>query len=358
MRILSNHEFHFGRFSLSRSTIYDIAQRAEVSPSTVSRALQDHPRIGVKTRARIQALAEEMGYIPSAIARGLTTNRSRVLGVIAHRIEDPFLIEVLRGIEDTLHASGYSLFLAASHHDPEREREVMHAMSERRVDGIIISSSHVNLKRLHQLDKYGVPSVLINNQAMWKPDTHSVCHDEIYAMNQLLQHVMDLGHQQIAYLGNSRGGRTNAERLQGYKEALNQAELKPNKAYISNGQNGMPQGGAQGMRNLLELKERPTALVCYNDMMAIGAIQTIHQAGLRVPEDISVTGFDNIDLAAYTTPPLTTFHQPRYELGQQAATMMLNALNEERTSVQPQVSILRGELIVRQSTTSPIKREK
>lgn len=128
-------------------------------------------------------------------------------------------------------------------------------------------------------------------------------------------------------------------------------EIDP--AHIAFGETGMPEGGAQGMRKLLDLEKMPTAVVCYNDMMAVGAIQAAHQADLRVPEDISVTGFDNIDLAAYINPPLTTFHQPRYELGQQAANMMLRVLNGDKRSQQPDVVVLRGELIVRASTAVP-----
>jgi DNA-binding LacI/PurR family transcriptional regulator len=294
-----------------------------------------------------------MGYVPSAVARGLKTSRSNVLGVIVHRIEDPFLTELLRGIEDTLHGSGYSLFLAASQKDPEREREVVQAMSERRVDGVILSSSRFSLKSLHQLDHYGIPSVLINNQAKWEPDRYSIYHNEVYAMNQILEHVIDLGHKRIAFLGNSRGGRTTAERQQGFEESLDQTGMEIAPDYIAFGETGIPEGGAQGMRKLLKLEKMPTAVVCHNDMMAIGAIQAVHQAGLRVPEDISVTGFDNIDLAAYINPPLTTFHQPRYELGQQAANMMLRVLNGDKGSQQPDVVVLRGKLIERASTAVP-----
>ena len=342
---------------MSRSTIYDIAKKAGVSPSTVSRALQDHPRIGIKTKTRVQKLANEMGYVPSAAARSLSTNRSRVLGVIVHRLEDPYLTEVLKGIEDTLQSSGYSLFLAATQRIPDRERETMRAMSERRVDGVIISSSHIGMKRLRQLDLYGIPSVLINNQEIFEPDTYSVYNDELFAMDKVMQHLTDLGHKKIAYLGSSSAGRTNSKRQQGYEAGLQQAELPVRQEYIFNCTNSQSQAGAQGMQHLLSLDELATAVVCYNDMMAIGAIQTIHQAGLSVPDDISVIGFDNIDLAAYITPPLTTFHQPRYELGQQAAKMMLHTLNEGATSAQPHVSILRGELVVRQSTTAPQGRE-
>ncbi|MCB8945112.1 MAG: LacI family DNA-binding transcriptional regulator, partial [Ardenticatenaceae bacterium] len=312
---------------MARLTIYDIAKEAKVSPSTVSRALQDHPRIGAETKTRIQTLAKEMGFVPSAVARGLKTNRSHVLGVIVHRLEDPYLTDVLRGIEDTLHESDYSLFLAATQRIPRREQKVMQAMSERRVDGVIISSSHMNLERLRQLTHHDIPSVLINNQELLEPDTYSIYNDDVYAMNQLLQHVIGLGHKRIAYLGSPRAGRTNAERQRGYEDALHQAGQEFRPEYIANCENGRPQGGAQGMQQLLALSEIPTAVICYNDMIAIGAIQTIHQAGLSVPEDISLTGFDNVELSAYTTPPLTTFHQPRYELGQQAAKMILNALD-------------------------------
>ncbi|MCA9916445.1 MAG: LacI family DNA-binding transcriptional regulator [Anaerolineales bacterium] len=342
---------------MSRSTIYDIAEKAGVAPSTVSRALQDHPRIGIKTKTRVQKLANEMGYVPSAAARSLSTNRSRVLGVIVHRLEDPYLTEVLKGIEDTLQSSRYSLLLAATQRIPEREKETMRAMSERRVDGIIIGSSHIGMKRLRQLDNYGIPSVLINNQEMLEPDTYLVYNDELYAMDKIVQHLSSIGHERIAYLGSSSAGRTNAKRQQGYEVGMRQAGLSVRQEYDLNCVNSQPQAGAQGMRQLLNLEELPTAVVCYNDMMAIGAMQAIHQAGLHVPDDISVTGFDNIDLAGYITPPLTTFHQPRYELGQQAAKMMLYALNEEEATAQPQVSILRGELIVRQSTSPPLKKK-
>jgi DNA-binding LacI/PurR family transcriptional regulator len=334
-------------------TIKDIARAAGVSHTTVSRALHQHPAISADTIARIKQLADELGYVPSAAARGLKTKRSHVLGVLVRRIVDPFFAEVLHGIEDALHAAGYSLFLAVSHRDPEREREIMQAMGERRVDGVIISSSQISPEQLRQLDHFGVPFVLINNQALDEPDIYSVYHDDAYGSSQILQHLLELGHQRIAYLGNARGGRTNVERLQGYKFALQEAGLEIEPDFITEGPNGLPEGGALAMQKLLILRERPTAVVCYNDMMAIGAIQAIQQAGLHVPDDISVTGFDDIELAPYITPPLTTFHQPKYELGYEAATMMLRVLNQ---NVEPDISdvlVLRGELVVRDSTAVP-----
>lgn len=334
-------------------TIKDIAKAAGVSHTTVSRALNDNPAISKETVERIKSLAEELGYVPSAAARGLKTNRSHVLGVIVHRMEDPFLSEVLRGIEDTLNTSEYSLFLAATNRDPEREQRVIQAMIERRVDGIIFSSLHIGVQQLHYLNQFGIPFVLINNQTMQDPDVYLVYHQDVEATRQLTAYLVRLGHRKIAYLGSIRSGRTNVKRQQGYEEALKVSSLPVRPEYITTATSGKPEGGMEGMKYFLALSDPPTAVVCYNDMMAIGAIQAIQQAGLRVPQDISVTGFDDIELATYITPPLTTFHQPRYQLGQEAANMILRVLNEDNGSQQANTVVLQGELVERQSTTTP-----
>nr|NIP23030.1 LacI family transcriptional regulator [Phycisphaerae bacterium]NIR62402.1 LacI family transcriptional regulator [candidate division Zixibacteria bacterium]NIU12624.1 LacI family transcriptional regulator [candidate division Zixibacteria bacterium]NIW43407.1 LacI family DNA-binding transcriptional regulator [Gammaproteobacteria bacterium]NIX26845.1 LacI family DNA-binding transcriptional regulator [Phycisphaerae bacterium] len=178
-------------------TIKDIARAAGVSHTTVSRALREHPAISDKTTHRIKQLAAELGYVPSAAARGLKTSRSQVLGVIVRRIVDPFFAEVLQGIEDVLHAAGYSLFLAASHRDEAREQKVLQAMGERRVDGVIISSAQIRLEQLRQLNRFNIPFVLINNQALDKPDIYSVYHDDEYGSRELVQYLLDLGHKRI-----------------------------------------------------------------------------------------------------------------------------------------------------------------
>lgn len=336
-------------------TIKDIAEVAGVSHTTVSRALRGNPRISDDTINRIQQIANELGYVPNTVARGLKTSRSHVLGVIVRRIVDPFFSEVLQGIEDVLHEAGYSLFLAASHRNPVREREIMQALGERRVDGVIISSTQIQPEHIRHLDRFHIPLILINNQAIDEPDIHSVYHDDLFGSLQVMRHLIELGHTRIAYLGNERGGKTNVERLQGYQKALLQAGLNAVSDYVVVGPDGQPEGGAHGMEKILQLMPRPTAVFCYNDLMAIGAIQIVQQAGLSVPDDISITGFDNIELAAYVSPSLTTLHQPKYELGQEAALMMLRVLASKNTAVsaQPTVIRLRGELVVRHSTARP-----
>lgn len=343
-------------------TIKDIAEIAKVSHTTVSRALRGHPRISSETIERIQTIADELGYVPNTVARGLKTSRSRVLGVIVRRIDDPFFSQVLQGIEDVLHDAGYSLFVSASQRNPGREREIIQTMGERRVDGVIISSTQVQSEHIRQLDQFNVPMVLINNQAIDMPDIHSVYHDDVFGGQQLAHHLIALGHQHIAFLGNERGGKTNAERLQGYQEAMSQAGLNIHDGDIVVASNGLPDGGAEGMKKILALFPRPTAVFCYNDLVAIGATQAAQQSGYRVPEDISITGFDDIELAAYMSPSLTTFHQPKYELGYEAAQMMLSVLEDVemggtelgKTAVShpPKVIMLRGELIQRRSTAA------
>jgi DNA-binding LacI/PurR family transcriptional regulator len=336
-------------------TIKDIARSAGVSHTTVSRALRGHSAISPGTVSRIQQIADDLGYVPNTVARGLKTKRSGVLGVIVRRIVDPFFSEVLNGIEEVLHGQGYGLFLAASNRDSEREEAIVRLMSARRVDGVIICSTQVSEAHRWQLEGFGVPTVLINNQAS-EEVIHSVYHDDAYGSGRLTRHLLELGHERIAYIGNARAGRTTEERLRGFEQEMSGAGLAVEPEYVVEGMNGLAAGGANGAEQLLELARQPTGIVCYNDVMAIGAIQMLGKVGLRVPHDCSVTGFDNIELAAYVSPPLTTFNQPKYELGCQAARMMLDLLNRQgagEPAHQSDVVILRGELTVRDSTAPP-----
>lgn len=334
-------------------TLKDVAKVAGVSHSTVSRALHGNPMIPPATTARIRKIADELGYVPNTVASGLRRTHSKVLGVLVRRIDDAFLAEVLQGIEDVLYAEGYGLFLATSHRDPEREKAIFRSMSERRVDGVIVCSTDVDEEHLRQLSEFGVPAVLINNQAATEM-AHSVSHDDVAGGLALTRHLIELGHSRIAYLGHSRTGRITQDRLEGYKRALSQSGLEFCPEYVAAGPKGTAEGGAIGMSKLLVIEVRPTAVVCFNDIMAIGGMHALQQAGLRVPADCSVTGFDNIPLSQYVNPPLTTFHQPRYELGTEAAEMMLRLLSrKEKRLDSAEIISLRGQLVVRASTASP-----
>jgi DNA-binding LacI/PurR family transcriptional regulator len=336
-------------------TIKDIAKIAGVSHTTVSRALHDSPVIAPNTINRIKKIANEQGYLPSAVARGLKTRQSRALGVIVSSIADPFWGEVLQGIDDTLHIAGYSLIVAASRRDKQREKEIVRAMGERRVDGVILCSPPFSAEHGRSLQEYGLPIVVVNNQSA-EDFRYSIYNDNEYGVRQVVRHLVDLGHQRIAFLGNRQGGRTTMERENGFRAEMHAAGLPIQKAYMCLGPESTPQGGYAGVQHLIAMSERPTAIICYNDHMATGVYSALYHAGLRVPQDISVVGFDNIVISAYLTPPLTTFRQPMYHLGTEAVKLLLCMLEQHDTDEPPPIpqSIrLRGELLVRASTMQP-----
>jgi DNA-binding LacI/PurR family transcriptional regulator len=336
-------------------TIKDIAKKAKVSHSTVSRALNGNSLIPENTAERIRRIAFEMGYFPSAAARSLKTNRSQVLGVILSSVEDPFFSEILQGIEEVAQKNGYSLFIAASQHDPVREQAIVQVMSEHRVDGVIICSTSFKAEQRRQFLAYGVPIVVVNNQAA-DDYRYSIYHDDIDGSRQVTRHLLGLGHQRIAYLGNSLSGRTTLERLTGFQQAMEAAGLDIPSGYIHEIAGGGPEHGLAGVEHFLTLIDRPSALVCFNDLMAIGVLKGLQMAGVHVPAEFSVTGFDNIVLAAYTNPPLTTFDQPKRYIGAESARLVLERLNAPvsgDTAGQPIVRRLKGSLLIRETTAKP-----
>jgi DNA-binding LacI/PurR family transcriptional regulator len=297
-----------------------------------------------------------MGYVPSATARGLKTRRTRALGVIVSNIDDPFWSEVLQGIDSILHPAGYSLFVAATHRDKQREKEVVQAMVQRGVDGVILCAPQFSPEQSQLLESYGLPIAIVNNDGA-SASQYLVFNDDLYGIRLLTRHLIDLGHRRIAFLGNVIGGRTTREREQGFREEMRAADIAVNEAYIYLAPEGTPSGGCAGAEYLLSLPERPTAIICYNDNMAVGVYSALYQAGLRVPQDISVVGFDDIVIAAYLTPPLTTLHQFKQELGARAATMLLHLLETRQETgspaAEPQRANIKGELVMRSSTMAP-----
>lgn len=336
-------------------TVKDIAKKAGVSHSTVSRALHSNPLISDETTERIRQIAVQMGYLPSAAARALKTNRSRVLGVVLSSLDDPFFSEILHGIEEPVQGSGYSLFIASADRDPARERKIVQDMVEHRVDGVIICSTSFSSEQSAQLLQYGAPLVVVNNQAA-EDFRYSIYHDDVDGSRQITRHLVELGHKRIGYIGNSASGRTTLDRLTGFRHEMESTGLVIPPEYLYEAAGGDPGNGISAAQYILGLPNRPTALVCYNDMLAIGVLKSLRQAGISVPEDISITGFDNIIFSAYTNPPLTTLDQPKRFIGAEAARLLLELLNSSPThefSNQKNVRILKGQLLIRESTAPP-----
>ena len=339
-------------------TIKDIAKAAGVSHPTVSRALNDHPGLSPQTIERIKKIAEEMGYIPNAAARGLKTSRTKALGVIVRQIDDPFWNEVLDGVDSVLHPAGYSLFIAATHSEKRREKEVVQAMVQRGVDGVILLAPQFSQEQSHLLHNYGLPMAMVNNEGAGECQ-YLIYNDDDYGIRLIMRHLIDLGHRQIAFLGNRMGGLTNSNRLAGFRGELESAGLQVREEFVYHSSSGNPAGGREGANYLFSLKYLPTAIVCYNDFLAAGVYNALYERGLNIPQDISVAGFDNIFISAFLTPPLTTLHQFKFELGVGAANMMLDMLEKKQDCSippsEPQKISMKGILCVRASTAPPSK---
>ncbi len=343
-----------------RVSIKDIAKVAGVSAPTVSRALHNRGRVSMTTRSHILAVAASLGYTPSLIARGLVTQRSYTVGLVVTSFADPFHSEVAQGVEAEAARHGYSLFLASSDgvgeqsasvpSMPDQEVEVVRRLLGRQVDGIIVSSSRVGSRYADLLQESGIPLVLINTQIEGE-SIYSVYHDDYQGGRRLMAHLIDQGYRRIAYLGDGSGGQANAARQQAWGDLL--AETGLQSAGTVSDPGGQLAGGVRATARLLQQaagQPAPDALYCYNDVMAIGAMSYLHQAGLRVPEDVAVTGFDDIDVAAYTIPPLTTLHQPRREMGTTAMQTLIRLINQEMPPDHLQSTKMLGELIIRGSS--------
>ena len=324
------------------TTIKDIARAAQVAPSTVSRALRTDPRISEETTALVHRLAEEMGYTPSLAARHLVTQRTNTIGLVISWISDLFVSDVVIGVEQAARSYGYSVFLISSYRDAKREEEAVRSLHERRTDGIIVTGSQIDEGYLARHDRSAQPIVLINCPTY----PHSISTDNLAGACDAVTHLVQLGHRRIAYIANSGSHQANLDRAAGYKAILTRHELPLDDDLVVEG-DGSLAGGKQAARRLLALSRPPTAVFCFNDLAAIGALCAMCEAGLRVPADCSVIGFDDLELAAYCCPPLTTVRQQRDQLGQRAMNM-LHRLIHGWGDVKPE--ILPAKLVVRETT--------
>ena len=340
-------------------SIEDIARAAGVSHSTVSRALRNSSLISPDVRTRIQHLAGEMGYTPNALAQSLQTHRSHTFGLVVTSIADPFFTDVVRGVEEMARPAGFSVFLSASYNDPAQEVDVIETFHRRRVDGILVASGRISSNYEEHLSRVKVPTVLLNNEARGDGRRlHWVRVDDDLGAQLATDHLLQLGHRAIGYLGVANRPRSNEQRHAGYRAALAAARVAAPDAWVAipdgaggeDAQDGPAADLAAGQRLLPQLLAAGvTAVFCFNDMVAVGALLACRARALAVPRDLSIVGYDDIEVARYVTPPLTTVAQPRLRLGNLATQVLLDLLAERPV----QNHVLPPALAIRESTAPP-----
>jgi DNA-binding LacI/PurR family transcriptional regulator len=330
------------------TSIKDIARIAGVSHPTVSRALRGNPLIPSSTAQRIKKIAEELGYRASAAGRSLVTRRTEAIGIVVTSIADPFNGEVVAGIEEVANAHGYSVILTTSQANPEHEMAMVRSFSERRVDGIVVASSRVGALYLPMLSEMEIPVVLLNNQHPGE-FVHSVSIANIDGARLAARHLVELGHTDMAYIGDESGLESDAERLRGLTDEIARAGLRLRSECIVRG-DGKPEAARDRALELLALKPRPTAIFCYNDMSALGVLNAALTQDVRVPDELSVTGFDDLFFAPMLQPSLTTVRQPLQKLGRRAMELLVALLNGQESK---KTQLIKGDLVVRKSTAQP-----
>lgn len=338
---------------MTSTSIKDIAKAAGVSFSTVSRALNDNSLISVEVRARIQELAREMGYTPNALAQGLQSRQTNSVGLVLTTISDPFFVDVVKGVEEVAREAGISIFLATSNNDPDQEIKIIENFSRRRVDGVIVAASLISSAYAKQLERVRIPVVMINNQAEGSTyqQLYSVSVDDYAGGRLAVQHLVDLGHRCIGYIGADNRPRSNERRLQSYLDVMAENGIAVRSSWTCTNQNTAI-GDLEGDIRIGEclapqlLDAGITAMFCYCDTVAAGAMAACIDRGVSVPGDVSIVGYDDNSLCEIVRPRLTTVHQPKRELGQTAMKMLLTCMQGGEVSD----STLAPSLVIREST--------
>ena len=304
-------------------TIRDVARAASVSVATVSRVLNGKEPVREETRSRIRAVVERLHYSPHAAARSLITRRTNTLGVLLPDVYGEFFSEVIRGIDSCARELGYHLLVSGSHSDAAEIEAVLRA-ARGRVDGWIVMSPELDARILKRSLTDGLPAVLLNGVANGYP-FDSIRVDNYGGAVAMVRHLISLGHRRIAHLAGPAGNSDASERLRGYRDTMRSLTTRPSRDLEMPG-DFREEAGVSAGRRLLNWKNRPTAVFAANDAMAIGLLSSLQESRVRVPEDLAVAGFDDIPIARFATPPLSTVRVPIAELGAQATRLLLRAL--------------------------------
>ncbi|GAA0484289.1 MULTISPECIES: ribose operon transcriptional repressor RbsR [Tatumella] len=329
------------------ATMKDVARLAGVSTSTVSHVINNNRFVSETIRGKVTTAISQLNYAPSALARSLKMNQTRTLGMLLTTSSNPFYAEVVQGVERSCYERGYSLILCNTEGDKDRMDRSLETLLQKRVDGLLIMCTESRRPSVEILGRYpSIPAVMMD----WAPfdSSSDVIQDNaLQGGGMATRHLISCGYTRIACIAGPQDKTTARLRLKGYQHAMAAAALPVPAGYIVEGDFEF-QGGFHAMQQLLMLNPRPQAVFTSNDAMAVGGYQALYQAGLRIPQDMAVIGYDDIELARYLTPPLSTIRQPKDELGELAIDTLLHRMNMPDAS--QQLLVLTPELMVRAST--------
>jgi LacI family repressor for deo operon, udp, cdd, tsx, nupC, and nupG len=328
------------------ATIHDVAKLAKVSIATVSRVMSGADPVNPKTQQRVLEAMEKLNYRPNGLARNLRSQKANVIIALVPDIKNPFFSEVLRGIEDGAREAGFNVLIGSTDGDRDKTKAYMTLLDESRADGIILTTTQTDQAFLEEFASRS--PVVLACEYLPGSDIPSVSIDNESAARKITKHLLALGHTRIAHIMGPSNVVLCQARLQGYRQALHQHGIMEDELLIQEGDYSL-ESGYLITRKLLSINRIPTAIFAANDEMAIGAMKAIREYGLQVPQDISVVGFDDINIASYVSPALTTIHQPRYEIGQRSVHMLIKLIRSEPLD-QSQV-VLEDTLVVRESSS-------
>jgi len=339
---------------VQRVKLVDVALEAGVHPGTASRALNPatRDRVSPETSRRILRVAQRLGYVPNTIARGLRTSKSFVVGMVVPDITNPLFPPMVRAAEQVLSLAGYTLVLTDTDNDPTTERRQVEQLRARGTDGFIIATARWQDPLLEEIADHGVPAVLVNRNTA----SHRLPYvggDDRTGMQLAVEHLAELGHQLIVHLGGPQDTSTGRDRASAFRQAVDGLGLDAKLSRVRSCRSYTEAAGAEAARALLESKHGITAIVCANDLIALGALSVLAEAGIRCPDDMSVVGFNNMAMVDRLTPPLTTVRLPLQQIGELSARMLLAEIEGGPQKAGAVQTLLGVQLAVRGTTAAP-----
>jgi DNA-binding LacI/PurR family transcriptional regulator len=338
------------RLKRRRATRQEVADHAKVSVAVVSYVVNNGPRpVATETRSRVEQSIKELGYYPNEFARNLRKQNSSTIGLIIPSITNAVYAEIAEGLDSLCVANGYQLLLLDSHNDTKREKRLVHLLRSKQVDGVVMQPKDDPKVLIKPLRDAHIPVVLIDHAVS---NIHCITLSDFEGGRLATEHLLELGHTRIAIIREKPGKSLSYQRFEGYQQALATYHIAFDPNLVVEIEAITLEAGHTAMRHLLRLASPPTAVFTHNDILALSVMHAVDEAGLSVPKDISVVGYDDISSAAYLSPPLTTVRLAKHELGQEAGRIILEQI-KGMTATSPRTVTLPVELIVRASTVKP-----